>query len=109
MNYISISSTSFKFFLFADDTSIFFSHKDNPDAEKIINTELQKVSDWLSANKLSLNVEKSKILSFSLCNKPKLTVSINNKIIKETQAAKYLGILIDNKLQWKDHINSINL
>ena len=69
--------------------------------------ELQKVSDWLSAHKLSLNVGKSKQLSFSLCNKP--TMSINNEIIEETRVAKYLGILIDNKLQWKDQINSINL
>ena len=69
--------------------------------------ELQKVSDWLSAHKLSLNVGKSKQLSFSLCNKP--TMSINNEIIEETRVTKYLGILIDNKLQWKDPINSINL
>ena len=76
INDITASSSSFKLFLFADDISIFFSHKDNPDAEKIINMELRKVSDWLSANKLSLNVGKSKLLSFSLFNKPMVTISI---------------------------------
>ena len=42
-------------FLFADDTSLFFSHKNNPDVENILNDELVKVSSWLSANKLSLS------------------------------------------------------
>ena len=93
---ITASSSSFRFFLFADDTSILFSHKDNP--EKIINRELQKVSDWLSTNKLRLNVGKSKLLSLSLCNKQMVAISIN-ETIEETRGAKYLGVLIDNKLQ----------
>ena len=109
INDIVQSSSILKFILFADDTTIFFSGKPSPSFQNTLNIELDKVNSWLNCNKLSLNVEKSKILSFSLCNKPKLTVSINNKIIKETQVAKYLGILIDNKLLWKDHINSINL
>ena len=109
INHITASS-SFEFFLFADDTSIFFSHNDNPDADKIINRELQKISDWLSANKLSLNVGKSQLLSFSLCSKPMVTISIIRNYSGNTRSLGiYLGILINNKLQWKDQINSINL
>ena len=51
----------------------------------------------------------TKLLSFSLCNNPTVTISINKEIIEETRVAKYLRILIDNKRQWKDQINSINL
>ena len=69
-----------------------------------------KVSEWLAANRLSLNVEKSKLLYFSLIktiSKPNL--SINNETSKESKVAKYLGVLIDNKLQWHDQINAINI
>ena len=44
------------FHLFADDWNLFYAHKGLQDLEKITNDELQKVNDWLSANKLSLNV-----------------------------------------------------
>ena len=83
--------------------------KDYPDIELAIHCELHKVSEWLAANRLSLNVDKSKLLSFSLCQKNNLTLSMNNEIITETKVAKYLGVIIDNKLIWKDHIASINL
>ena len=68
INDITNSSHLFKFTLFADDTSLFFSHKNNPDVENLLNNELKKVASWLSANKLSLNVGKSKLLIFSLCD-----------------------------------------
>ena len=60
-----MSSDVFKFILFADDTSLFYSHKNKKDATDILNTELSKISQWLAANKLSLNVGKSKLLIFS--------------------------------------------
>ena len=65
INDISNSSDVLKFFLFADDTTVFYSA--DPSDEKtgeILNRELEKVSCWLAANKLSLNVEKSNFLHF---------------------------------------------
>ena len=47
------------FILFADDTNIFFSHKDPIFPMELVNTELQKLSCWFQANKLSINVKKS--------------------------------------------------
>ena len=63
---ISESSNLLKYFLFADDTTIFYSSKNAEENEKILNTEIDKVSEWLSANKLSLNVRQSKLLTFTL-------------------------------------------
>ena len=116
INDIVLSSDVFKFILFADDTSLFFSHKNKKEAVKIINLELCKISQWLAANKLSLNVGKSKLLIFTN-QKNKLKndqnneydVLLNGEILEEVDHAKYLGVLIDNKLNWKFHINSINL
>ena len=99
-----------KFILFADDTSLFFSYKDNANIETRINDELKNVSDWLGANKLSLNVGKSKLLQFSLANNnKKLNLTINNIPLQEFNVAKYLGVLIDNKLNWHEQIKAINL
>ena len=53
-----------KFHLFADDTSLVFSHKDEKVIENTVNGELKQVANWLSANKLSLNVSELNLLLF---------------------------------------------
>ena len=73
MNDISEASTIFDFVLYADDTSLTCSLEnrsphgtDKTDANKIINNELDQIYTWLSSNKLSLNVSKSKFMVFHL-------------------------------------------
>jgi hypothetical protein len=114
INDIVMSSPVFKFILFADDTSLFYSHKNKHDAINILNAELSKISQWLAANKLSLNVSKSKLLVFSNqkhdnVNVDTLKLTLNGETLKEVNFAKYLGVLIDNKLSWKNQIDAIKL
>ena len=56
------SATSFFIKLFADDTFLCCQNKDINDLENKVNNELQKVSDWLVSNKLTLNIGKSKFM-----------------------------------------------
>ena len=65
-----------------------------------MNVELEKVSCWLAANKLSLNVKKSNFLHFHYghSEKKKLEIKINGTLVEETDSNKYLGTFIDNKL-----------
>ena len=56
INDIKDSSDVLQFYLFADDTSTLFCHEDPTTTERVYNTELNKISDWLAANRLSLNV-----------------------------------------------------
>ena len=110
INDITESSNIFSFFLFADDTTVFYSNKSNPETENILNTELNKISGWLAANKLSLNVGKSKLMKFSLTDNKKMQTSnilINAIPVQEKTVTKYLGTLIDNKLNWKQHIQYV--
>ncbi len=65
INDLPSCSNILKFHLFADDTSIFYSHNNARDLESIVNRELTKSSTWLSANRLSLNVDKSNFLTIS--------------------------------------------
>ena len=112
INDIVNSSEIFKFILFADDTSLYYSCKNVKTIENIINLELNKISEWLSANRLSLNVGKSKLLYFTNNDRKKLqdiNIKINDQILAEASSAKYLGVYIDNKLQWNTHISNIKL
>ena len=110
INDIVNSSSILKFTLFADDTTIFFSSKPSPALQGTFNTELNNVNNWLNCNKLSLNIDKSCYLKFSLLPpSSNITLKMANKPLLKKRVTKYLGVLIDDKLLWKDHIQHINL
>ena len=101
INDIQYSSKILKFHLFADDTSTIYSHNDLKNIEETYNNELKNVLEWLRANKLSLNVLKSKLVIFHPKYKKinqNIKIKINNTAIKETNYAKYLGVLLDKNL-----------
>jgi hypothetical protein len=50
--------------LFADDTNVFHSNQNLPDLINQVNSELNKLFDWFSANKLSINFKKTKYMIF---------------------------------------------
>ena len=96
--------------MFADDTSLFYSHKDiNPLFLKV-NKELHKINQWFIYNKLSLNIRKTKYSFFHKRSKQKdirlllLKLKINNYEIKRAESIKFLGVLLDGNLTWKPHI-----
>ena len=95
--------------LFADDTNLFCNGCDLQVMEKYINWELSKISKWLKTNKLSLNVKKTRYIFFSKrrTRKTSLKLIIDGESIGEVQNTKYFGIIIDNKLNWIDHISYI--
>ena len=74
------------FHLFADDANLLFKHKDINILESEINSELANVHIWLSANKLSLNIEKSNFVIFHPVQKripKKVTLFINNQSLRK--------------------------
>ena len=95
--------------LFADDTNLFTSGKDLKSLESTTNSELSHISLWLKVNKLSLNIKKTHYMI--LCRRKKLChdvkLLIDGQAINEVQKTKFLGIIIDNQLTWKWHINYI--
>ncbi|NQY44078.1 MAG: reverse transcriptase family protein, partial [Legionellales bacterium] len=110
INDIPNSSKVLYFHLFADDTSLFLSHKDINKLEELLNHELDNISNWLKANKLSLNVSKSNVLIFrakNASNDNVIHLNIDNEPLLEKTYAKYLGVYIDHKLTWETHINHI--
>ena len=95
--------------LFADDTNLFKSSQDLSHIEAMFNEELKNISLWLKVNKLSLNVKKTHFIVFSKRNKcdKYIKLVIDDETIDEVKNTKFLGVIIDNKLTWKDHINYV--
>ena len=71
-----------------------------------LNKELNKVSHWLNANGLTINVKKTHFMVFHRARiKAKdLNVEMQGNIIGCVTATKYLGVIVDNKLKWTSHI-----
>ena len=102
------ASSILKFILFADDTNIFYSGVDIQTLCECISRELHKLHVWLSENKLSLNVDKKNYILFG--NRKyidNVCISMNNSIITRVRATIFLGVIIDEKLTWKDHISLV--
>ena len=64
INDLCNASNIVELILFADDTNIFFSHNNLPLLMNIINSEMNKLSEWFRANKLSINAKKSNYMVF---------------------------------------------
>ena len=95
---------------FADDTNLLFSDKSPNVIKKTMNKELALLFDWLCANRLSLNVGKTEFIIFrppKMKLENRVVLTLNHKQIFESRKIKYLGLLMDDRLTWKFHINEL--
>ena len=110
INDILQCSDKFEFVQFADDTCLFLKNKNKTGLHESANNELSKVSDWLVSNELSLNIAKSNFLYFShIKNEEPPPLKIQEIEIECKEVVKYLGILIDNKLNWSHQTKAVKL
>ena len=116
INDIYLSSDKLKFYLFADDTNILYADKNLKAIEQTVNVELNNVHDWLTTNRLTLNTKKSNFLIFRPRQKkmhfsPQISIldcETNQRVSLEQKSyIKYLGVLIDQNLPWKSHVDSV--
>ena len=91
--------------LFADDTNLAISALNPWELEHKVNLTLAKLSAWLQASKICLNIKKTKIITFS--NNLYLNCSINSERIEVQNTATFLGLIVDNSLYWKPHIDNL--
>ena len=110
-------SNALELLSYADDTVVYASNKDINQLFNHTNFELDKLSEWFRANKLSLNTGKTNFVVFSpQRNKipANLTIMIDNKEIKQigkdksADSVSFLGIHLDEHLTWKKHISSVS-
>ena len=107
INDICNVSSVAKLILFADDTNLFFSHKDPVYLIELLNQEISKFSQWLITNRLSLNLDLKKFILFKPRQKKvsaKFRVLINNRKIEQVEETVFLGIILDEHLSWRSHV-----
>ena len=111
INDLPNSSTKLTFYLFADDTNIYYESDCLYKLQKVVNKELKLVKKWLDANKLALNVEKTNFIIFhSLKNllHDTVNIKIGKKHVKQVKYVKFLGLLLDENLSWKYHLDELS-
>jgi len=99
-----------KVIAFADDLMILTRGKTVAEAENYMNLEVRKILEWAINNKLKFIENKSKVMLMSRRRrreKKEIEIYVNNKILKQVNSLKYLGIIFDSKLTFRYHINYI--
>ena len=96
-------------FLFADDCALLFSNHDPKILNKEVNDEINLIKDYFDSNFLSVSIDKSNFLHFQPKNKKgeKIQINIGGKSLEEKNNITYLGVIIDNKLQFNEHFSKI--
>ena len=99
-------SDKLSFIHFADDTTLYMSGDNLDTLCRDINVELRRVSNWLRSNRLSLNTDKTKYMIFShkKFSAESCPVFIDGKPITHATSVKFLGLTIDNKLNYNEHV-----
>ena len=98
INDLSSVSKTLDFILFADDTNIFFSHSNLESLSLIVNSELNRLTDWFRANKLSVNIKKSNFMIFRPRQKRQtldIKVYLSNYEIHQVNETVFLGVVLD--------------
>jgi hypothetical protein len=103
-------------FLFADDTNSFISSDNVDELFTKSNVVMSKIFDWCNANKLSINTSKTYFIIFKpnnqflkLYSDQKYKININNTVIQRSFSIKFLGVLLDEHLTFKDHVHDMVL
>jgi len=98
--------------LFADDSTVSCKVRryNLNDSVRVINDSLLCVSEWLSCNRIRINISKTKYILYSYrgvltFNSP---VMIGDNFIGQTESVKFLGVYLDNNLNFKYHVMDIS-
>ncbi len=94
----------------ADDTTIYNSASNLHTCINNISHDLNELTEWFKANKLSLNISKTHYMIFSKLTKDNIpihTLNIGTINIKRVEFTKFLGIQLDDKLNWHEQIKYI--
>ena len=97
---------------FADDTNILYLSNSIKKLNKLVNTDLKHLVNWLNANIISLNIKKTEIVIFKSNQKKfegDLKIKLCGKRLYPTESVKYLDVKIDRALSWQYHVNDLSI
>ena len=107
---LPLVSNVFDMLKYADDTTLYCNINQNI-GEELINAELTKLWEWLGANKLSLNIAKTKYMVFHTSKRHVIypNLKVNNKNIERVAEFNFLGVILHSHMTWDKHINHISM
>ena len=95
--------------LYADDTVVYATHSNEAIAHDWLHKDLQVLMNWFSMNRLTINLDKTKLMLFATKNmhkRAKFTdIEIHGKRLKYVRQFNYLGVKLDNRLTFEAHAN----
>lgn len=97
--------------LFADDSTVVIESENKSMSlyENEINDTISSIINWMTNNNLKINLSKTKIMWFSQRKAtPQLNINYKGTPLSTTEKAKFLGVTIDTKLNWKAHSEELN-
>ena len=94
--------------IFADDTAVYFACSNITEFINLVTTIMELLDEWFTANLLTLNTDKSNFCIFRttqnhIINLPD-EIKFNDKSIMRANSIKYLGITLDEFLNWNEHV-----
>jgi hypothetical protein len=105
----------FEIFKYADDTMIDCYADTVHNINRMLQTDIDKVSSWFRHNKLKLNIDKSSVMYVG--SKQKFNnsdfsdignLNIDNTDILVDETYRYLGLIVDSNLTWNEHIEMLS-
>ena len=93
-----------------DDTTAYVQHDSIDGAIQILHSVLDKAAELFDSNKLTLNVNKTQLLMMSREKplNPQVDVILRNEAIQRVTKAKFLSVIVDQHLNWKDDIPMVS-
>lgn len=94
--------------MFADDTNLIFTSNDSDSLQSQLNEANNSLQNWLTENRLLLNVDKTVYLHFHSLSQNNPHLHINNTALTKENETKFLGLWIDTELNWNSHISDLS-
>ena len=93
---------------FADDTTLYLGHRNKHYLRYCVEMDLINIQDWFNANRLTLNCSKTVYMLFdNRTSTSEPVLKVNNVPIPRVEFTKFLGLWIDDKLNWQVHVKKL--
>ena len=97
-----------KMILYADDAVLTYVCDSWDELQQTMQSDAHLLNEWLSRNVLTLNVSKTKYMTFGRAKTlPELNINYGGEDILRVRQYKYLGLVIDENLSFKSHVDHV--
>ena len=97
--------------MYADDTVMYFTNLCTSEIARVVQDDLNRVVQWVESSRLILNQSKTKPMLFeswqNLAKSPNFCIHLYGKTLERVAKFSYLGVVLDDNLSWKDHVEYV--